>query len=314
MIVLEEVVLLNSELEFGRSHLINVPFWLIPLLGELRTKSEHKERESLFPPPPPAKLSNSLIFSKCYLWSHWKRAPGGSFWVNHFIPLFLFSLLYSFTRKKISWLNRFASTVHRLQGKSWMSQEIILNLCFWMRERYIQRTHHRSLLTESELSNSEDDWVPRSRDDMTRGVMGCKGPGAARNIPTSSPRQSFFVVSAISWPQELVQRQSPRVYWAVEHLTWMDKKLEKELSSLGSGLLWSVNYLVDPKLHSSHYTCITWGLPFLGHKVFISLHEKGCAGRQLGQPGQGVARCEWEVRGPDWLMSRQIIHVYHVRH
>lgn len=149
MIVSEEVVLLNSELEFGRSHLINLPFWLTPLPGELRTKSEHKELESLFSFFPPAKLSNGLIFSKCYLWSHWKKAPVGSFWVNHFIPLFLFSLLYSFTRKKISQLNRFANTVHRLQGKSSMSQEIILDLCFWMRERYIQRAHHWSLLSLS---------------------------------------------------------------------------------------------------------------------------------------------------------------------
>lgn len=145
----------------------------------------------------PQQSCPTALFSLNATYGHIERKPqGGSFWVNHFIPLFLFSLLYSFTRKKISWLNRFANTVHRLQGKSWMSQEIILNLCFWMKERYIQRTHHRSLLTESELSNSEDGWVPRSWDDMTRGVMGCKGPGAARNIPTSSPRQSFFVVSA----------------------------------------------------------------------------------------------------------------------
>lgn len=232
-----------------------------------------------------------------------KESPrGGSFWVNHFIPLFLFSLLYSFTRKKISWLNRFANTVHRLQGKSWMSQEIILNLCFWMRERYTQRTHHWSVLTESELSNSEDGWVPRPWDDMTRGVMSWKGPGAARNTPASSPRQSFFVVSAISWPQELVQRQSPRVHWAVEHWTWMDKKLEKELSSLGSGLLWSVHYLVDPELHSSHYTCITWGLPFLGHKVFWDNFPpwKGLCWKAAGPAGPGG--CKMWMRGErTWL-------------
>lgn len=309
MIVSQEVVLLNSELEFGCSHMINLPLWLIPLPGEPRAKSEHKELESLFFFFALAKLSNGLIFSKCYLWSHWKKDQVGSFWVNHFFPLFLFSLLYSFTRKRISQLNRFANTVHRLQGRTWMSQEIILNLCFWMRERYIQRAHHWSLVTESELSLRFD----RSWDDMTRGLLGCKGPGAARNVPTSSPTQSFFMVSAVPWPQALVQRQSPGVYWAAEHLTWMDKKLQKELSSPGSGLLRSVNYLVDPELHSSHDSCTTWCLLFPGHKAFISLREKGCAGRQLGQPGQGVARCEWEARGPEWLMSRQIVHVYHVR-
>lgn len=112
-----------------------------------------------------------------------------------------------------------------------------------------------------------------------------------QELPGTSPPPHLDSLSSwcllISWPQEHVQRQSPRVYWAVEHLTWMDKKLEKELSSLGSGLLWSVNYLVDPELHSSHYTCITWGLPFLGHKVFWDNFP----------PWKGLC---WKAAGPAW--------------
>lgn len=105
----------------------------------------------------------------------------------YFFSGYCISLKKKKKRKSVNGISLRAQCTGSWQGKSWMSQEIILTLCFWMREKYIQREHTWCPHTESELSASMDAGVLRRREKRLDELQGVGGAGAARNVPSSSP-------------------------------------------------------------------------------------------------------------------------------
>lgn len=209
MIVSRQLVFLNWELGFRHSHVINLSLWLIPLPGELRAQVWNTN----------TKMSNGFIFSKCYLRSHWKKAQVGSFWVNHFILLFLFRVLYFFTKKEISQLNRLANTVH------WkIAREVMDESGDYLKLMLLDEGEIHSKSTYSISTNWV--WVVRlSRQLGPQVLRWCEkrqdGLRRARNCQECPPL--LFPHSLSSWCllsadyRSVFKGRVPGACWAIEH-------------------------------------------------------------------------------------------------